>query len=300
MSSPLPSAFCERARRARSRTRRPSVGSGTSTSGAAGAGSASAGGAGGASAAGRSTSSMVRRDSSRGVSASSPTRGSAGGVVMVGVAFGRSAGGSCFFLRPPITSPLTAPTRTTAMTTARMTISITRPVSAMGVAWGGSGGGGRGNGTRGIGAGKGGDQGTACERARHRAGPGPRRGAGRTERAPYAAHAAAWVGLRPNAAAPPTVAPSYFSAPPRARSRSGFGDTAGSGTRGRCGLGDAAGSVLPAPFPPPRPVRRARPVETRLARRFASEPTRRPADPPQPHRAAFPHTPHRVIQLSRP
>ena len=44
----------------------------------------------------------------------------------------RGLGGSCFFLRLPITSPPSAPITTTAMTTARMTISITHPVSAMG------------------------------------------------------------------------------------------------------------------------------------------------------------------------
>ena len=75
---------------------------------------------------------MVRRGSSRGVSAaSSPTCGSAGGAVMVGV-LGGAVGGSCFFLRLLTTSPLIAPTATRAMTTARMTISITLPVSGMG------------------------------------------------------------------------------------------------------------------------------------------------------------------------
>lgn len=127
-SRPLPRAFCERESRARSRTRRPAVGSGISISGASAAGGSSM--TTGPAPVGRSTSSMVRRGSSRGVSASSPTCGSAGGAVMSGAAGG--GGGSCFLRRLPTTSPPSAPSTTTAMTTARMTMSITRPVSAMG------------------------------------------------------------------------------------------------------------------------------------------------------------------------
>src|SRR5690606_8507881 len=125
-SRPLPRAFCERDRRARRRIRRPSVGAGISMAGASAAGGSSMTTA---EPSGRSTSSMVRRGSSRGVSASSPTCGSAGGAVMSGAAGG--GGGSGFLRRLPTMSPPIAPSTTTAMTTARMTMSITRPVSAM-------------------------------------------------------------------------------------------------------------------------------------------------------------------------
>ncbi|CAM5677994.1 hypothetical protein SVIOM342S_00757 [Streptomyces violaceorubidus] len=128
VSRPLPRAFCERERRARSRTSRPAVGSGTSISGISSSSTTGGSSTVAVPPSGRSTSSIVRRVSSRGVSASSPTCGSAGGAVMSGVAGGGS--GSCFLRRLPTTSPPSAPITTTAMTTARMTISITGPVCA--------------------------------------------------------------------------------------------------------------------------------------------------------------------------
>lgn len=107
------------------------VGSGTSISGAGASPTTGSSTATGDStavcASGSSTSSIVRRGSSAVGAASSPTCGSAGGAVMVGV-LGGAVGGSCFFLRLLTTSPLIAPTATRAMTTARMRISITHPV----------------------------------------------------------------------------------------------------------------------------------------------------------------------------
>ncbi|CAM5342249.1 hypothetical protein SCYAM73S_02538 [Streptomyces cyaneofuscatus] len=128
-SSPLPSEFCERASRARSRTSRPSVGSGSPARGcpASTTGASSTG----AVASGRPTSSMVRRASSRGRSkllADLWLGGRSDGRR------GRGRGRQLPLLAGlPTTSPPTRPTAARAMTTARMTIStssITRPVSA--------------------------------------------------------------------------------------------------------------------------------------------------------------------------
>ncbi len=127
VSRPLPSAFCERESRERSRTSRPAVGSGTSTAGAAAASAGASTATSGASgASGSCTSSMVWTGASLGGADSSPTCGSRGGVMT-----GASGLGGTGLRRLPLTTrPAIAPTATTAMTTARITYSITPPVSA--------------------------------------------------------------------------------------------------------------------------------------------------------------------------